>query len=108
MAKDQTTLGPAITRFRFTDPSWKLSTFKGTVRGIAAIGVAGVSSKYGVKQRLAGHAKGTPLPIEGISRLDHCSGAFCVISDAVFSKWNESVHVTAPADAVPIATVLAG
>jgi hypothetical protein len=60
------------------------------------------------KKRVVGtivaRASGKPLPIESIA----VDPAHEVLSRADFSKWNEPVHVAAPASPTPIATVRGG
>lgn len=84
-------------------PHGKLKLAKTKAHGMRVFVLEVVSGK-GKKRRLqtlVAHATGKPLPIEA----DSVDPAHEVLSQADFSKWNESVKVTAPASSTPIATV---
>ena len=69
------------------------------------MGVRGVVRQGGVKvvETVYAPASGASLPFEERASLVGHRGA----NLARMSRWNEPVHVTAPAQAVPISTVLA-
>jgi hypothetical protein len=85
-------------------PHGRLKALKGKVHGRRVIGVRAISGK-GKKRELQvldAPAGGKPLPLEE----DEVSPGQAYISHTAMSKWNEPVQVQAPANAVPISTVL--
>ena len=85
-------------------PTAPLALVPATLRGRKVTGVRGISRGPGVKfyEALLPDAKRRPL---AVSDIDPTKGFLDAIR---ISRWNERVHVTAPAGAVPIATVDAG
>jgi hypothetical protein len=94
------TLGSLITSIV---PHGRLKAFSAKVRGLRVVGVRSVHGKGKKKtlQILDAKARGKRLPIEE----DELTPGMKVISHTALSRWNEPVHVTAPAQAVPISTV---
>jgi hypothetical protein len=94
------TLGSLISSIA---PHGRLKAFSAKVRGLRVIGVRSVHGKGKKKtlQILGARARGRRLPIEE----DEVTPGMNTISHTALSRWNEPVHVTAPAQAVPIATV---
>ena len=85
-------------------PSKNLALVRATIAGRRSVGLRGTVRQGNLKllETVYAPARGAPLPFEekavsvgqpgtGLTRM---------------SRWNEPVHVTAPADAVPISTVL--
>jgi hypothetical protein len=86
-------------------PHGRLSLISGKLHGIRVIGVRGVSGS-GTKKTaevLITRAHGKRLPLEQ----DIVSPGKHAIGHTAFSKWNETVQVTAPASSTPIAAVRA-
>jgi hypothetical protein len=86
-------------------PHRNLRLVTSTVAGKKAVGVRGTVRQQGLElvETVYAPARGTPLPfIEKALPVGHPG-----TSTARMSRWNEPVHVTAPAHAIPIATVLA-
>jgi len=85
-------------------PHGRLAALKGKLRGKRVIGIRATSGKGKKKelQVLAAPASGKPLPLEE----DELSPGRAYISHTAMSKWNEPVQVQAPANPVPISTVL--
>jgi hypothetical protein len=87
-------------------PHGRLTLISAKSHGVRVIGVRGVSGSGAKKMAkvVIAHTKGKRLPLEedilvpGKSALDHM----------LFSKWNETVKVTAPAKSTPISAVRAG
>jgi hypothetical protein len=87
-------------------PKGKLSVVSGKLHKTRVIGVRGVSgsgSKRKVEVILA-PKKGKRLPLEQ----DTLVASRNAIGHTTFSKWNETVKVTAPSRSTPIAAVRAG
>jgi hypothetical protein len=85
-------------------PRGRLATFKGKEHGTRVIGVRAISGTGKKKklQVLVARAKGKRLPLgenEAVPGRDF-------IGRTTMSKWNESVRVQAPAQSVPISTVV--
>ena len=85
-------------------PGTHLSLVRAKVSGKAAVGVRGVVRQAGIQlvETVYAPAKGTPLPFEAKTAVTGGRGA----GVTRMSRWNEAVHVTAPANAVPITTVV--
>jgi hypothetical protein len=84
-------------------PHGRLKAFSAKVHGLRVIGVRSVHGKGKKKtlQILGARARGKRLPIEE----DELTPGMKTISHTTLSRWNETVRVTAPAQAVPISTV---
>lgn len=96
------TLGSLI---QVITPHGRLSSVSAKLHGVRVTGVRGVAGT-GKKKRvqvLVTHASGKPLPLEE----DEVAPGQNYVGRTTLSKWNEPVHVTAPASSVPIATVRA-
>jgi hypothetical protein len=95
------TLGSLITSIA---PHGRLKAFSAKRHGVRVVGVQAVhgSGKKKTLQVLAAMARGKRLPIEE----DEVTPGLQSISSTTLSRWNEPVSVTAPANAVPIATVV--
>jgi hypothetical protein len=85
-------------------PSKHLALVRATIAGKKSVGVRGTVRQGGLKlvETVYGPATGTPLPFEEKAVLSGHPGT----SLARMSRWNEPVHVAAPAHAVPLSTVL--
>jgi hypothetical protein len=85
-------------------PRGRLATFKATEHGTRVIGVRAISGTGKKKklQVLAARANGKRLPLEE----DEAMPGREFIGRTTMSKWNESVQVQAPAQSVPISTVV--
>ncbi len=79
-------------------PAGTVKVTRTTAGGIPLQVVRGTPS--GQELSLVAHATGTQLPIRFSW---HLAGGDS--GETLFSKWNEPVHVAAPANAIPIATV---
>ena len=77
---------------------------RATVAGRKALGVRGVVDQRGLKltETVYAPAAGTPLPFDEKA----VAARIRATSVARMSRWNEPVHVAAPAHSVPISTVL--
>jgi hypothetical protein len=86
-------------------PGKHLAVVRATVAGRKSVGLRGTVRQAGLKliETVYAPASGKPLPFQEKAIASGVPGASLVR----MSRWNEAVHVTAPADAVPIATVLA-
>jgi hypothetical protein len=87
-------------------PRGTLKSFTRNVHGTRIV-VVEATSGTGTKRKLesvAAHARGKPLPIEAAS----ITPSTHALTHLDFSRWNERVHVQAPRDPTPIATVRAG
>lgn len=86
-------------------PRGRLSLDTGKVHGVRVIGVRGVSGsgKKKVAEVVIARAHGKRLPLEE----DIFAPGKNAIGHTTFSKWNETVTVTAPTSSTPIATVRA-
>jgi hypothetical protein len=104
--------GELTSYFQSGMPTGKLSSFTTTIRGTRVIGVAGVSRETGRRflRRVVAPATGKPVPLVETLRSPgtQAVGTPAVDDHRLFSKWNQSVNVVAPAQSVPITTVLAG
>jgi hypothetical protein len=85
-------------------PRGRLAAFSTKLHGLRVVGVQSVHGKGKKKtlQILEAKARGKRLPIEE----DEVTPGRRAISRTVLSRWNEPVAVQAPANAVPISTVL--
>ena len=85
-------------------PAKHLTLVRATIAGKKSVGVRGTARQGGVKLMATVYApaRGTPLPFEVKAAPAGGSGT----SLARMSRWNEPVRVTAPANAVPISTVV--
>jgi hypothetical protein len=85
-------------------PHGRLAALKGKVRGRRVVGVKATSGtgKRKELQVLAAPATGKRLPLEE----DELSPGRAYISHTAMSKWNEPVQVPAPANSVPLTTVV--
>ena len=85
-------------------PGTHLSLVRAKVSGRAAVGVRGVVRQAAAQlvETVYAPAKGAPLPFEEKAVVMGGRGAGLTR----MSRWNEAVHVTAPANAVPITTVV--
>jgi hypothetical protein len=85
-------------------PSTHLSVVAATVAGRKSVGLRGTVQQGNLKivETLYAPASGTPLPFEEKAVTKGVSGTSLV----KVSRWNEAVHLTAPANAVPITTVV--
>jgi hypothetical protein len=85
-------------------PGTHLSLARATIAGRKSLGVRGTvrQGNLTLVQTVYAPAKGTPLPFEEKAVAGGVPGA----SLARLSRWNEPVHVAAPANAVPLATVV--
>jgi hypothetical protein len=84
-------------------PHGRLSSIATKVHGARVIGVRGISGtgKKKTAEVLVTRATGKRLPIES----DSFTPGTGYADHTTFSKWNEPVHVQAPASSTPIATV---
>ncbi len=84
-------------------PQGRLSLVSVKLHGVRLVGVQGISGtgKKKVAEVVFTHAHGQRLPLEE----DTLAPAKHFIGHMAFSKWNETVKVTAPASSTPIATV---
>jgi hypothetical protein len=85
-------------------PAKHLTLVRTTIAGKKSVGVRGTSRQGGVKlvATVYAPARGTPLPFEEKAVPASRSGTSLVR----MSRWNEPVRLTAPANAVPISTVV--
>jgi hypothetical protein len=85
-------------------PTQHLSSVRATVGGRKAVGLRGNvrQGNLTLVQTVYAPASGTPLPFEEKAVAAQVPGPSIVR----ISRWNEAVHVTAPANAVPITTVV--
>jgi hypothetical protein len=88
---------------RSITPHGRLAVLKGRAHGVRVIGVSGTSGTGKNKrvQVLEARASGKRLPL---GEADLAPGQEH-IGHTAMSRWNESVQVQAPANAVPISTV---
>ena len=86
-------------------PSKNLRVVRATIAGKRAVGVRGTVRQAGLTltETVYAPARGTPLPFEEKAVAARVRGT----SVARMSRWNEPVQVAAPANAVPISTVVA-
>jgi hypothetical protein len=86
-------------------PSQHLSVVRADLGGRKSLGLRGVLKQAGLKltETIYAPATGTPLPFEEKAVASGVKGT----SLTRMSRWNKAVHVTAPANAVPITTVIA-
>jgi len=106
--KDHNRVAAAVTLGSFLQnitPRGRLAAFKAKVHGTRVIGVRATSGKGKKRevQVLDARVHGKRLPLEE----DELSPGRQYISHTGLSKWNETVQIQAPANAVPIATVRA-
>lgn len=94
------TLGSLISSIT---PRGRLKAFSAKVHGLRVVGVRSIHGKGKKKtlQILDARTHGKRLPIEE----EEVTPGMKAVSSTVLSRWNEPVHVTAPTNAVPIATV---
>jgi hypothetical protein len=87
-------------------PHGRLSLISGKLHGVRVIGVRGISGtgKKKMAEVLITSAHGQRLPLEE----DTLAPGKHAIGHTEFSKWNETVKVTAPASSTPIGAVRAG
>jgi hypothetical protein len=85
-------------------PSKHLTLVRATISGTESVGVRGPVRQGGVKlvETVYAPASGTPLPFEEKAVVAGHPG----VSQTRISKWNESVRLHAPAQSVPISTVV--
>jgi hypothetical protein len=85
-------------------PGTHLSVVRDKVAGRSALGLRGVIRQAGARlvETVYAPASGTPLPFAEKAIVVGSRGA----GSTRMSRWNEAVHVTAPANAVPITTVV--
>lgn len=87
-------------------PSAPLAFIKASIGGHKSTGIAGINNAEGAgftfQEALFPDSKMLPL---SVSQVDRNKG---FISAGKISRWNEAVHVKAPANAVPITSVEAG
>ena len=85
-------------------PSRHLQVVRATIAGKRSLGLRGAVSQAGLEltETVYAPARGTPLPFEEKAGAARIRGT----SVARMSRWNEQVHVAAPANAVPISTVV--
>jgi hypothetical protein len=85
-------------------PRSHLSVVRATIAGRRSLGIQGTVQEgaLGLLETAYAPARGTPLPFEEKAVAPGHPGT----SLTRMSRWNEPVHVSAPAGAVPIATVL--
>jgi hypothetical protein len=85
-------------------PSKHLAVVRATVAGRKSVGLRGTVRQAGLKliETVYAPASGKPLPFQEKAVASGVPGT----STVRMSRWNEPVHLTAPANAVPIATVL--
>jgi hypothetical protein len=95
------TLGSLVTSIV---PRGRVKAFSAKLHGVRVVGVRSVHGKGKKKtlQVLDARAHGKRLPVEE----DEVTPGMNAVSRTVLSRWNEPVQVQAPANAVPIATVL--
>jgi hypothetical protein len=95
------TLGSLVTSIV---PRGHVTAFSAKLHGSRIVGVRSVHGKGKKKtlQILDARAHGKRLPVEE----DEVTPGMNAISRTVLSRWNEAVQVQAPANAVPISTVL--
>ena len=95
------TLGSLVTSIV---PRGRVTAFSAKVHGLRVVGVRSIhgTGKKKTLQTLDARALGKRLPIEE----DEVTPGMRVVSRTVLSRWNEAVHVTAPANAVPVTTVV--
>lgn len=85
-------------------PGKHLSVVRATVAGRRSVGVRGPVRQGGLRlvETVYAPARGTPLPFEEKAVAARVGGT----SLTRMSRWNESVRLAAPANAVPITTVV--
>jgi hypothetical protein len=85
-------------------PTKGLAVVRATIAGKKSVGVRGTARQSGVKlvETVYAPATGAPLPFE----VKAVPGAKPGTALTRMSRWNEPVRVTAPANAVPISTVV--
>ena len=85
-------------------PRKHLALVTATIAGKKSVGVRGTARQAGVKlvETVYAPAHGTPLPFEVKAVSPGHPGSFV----ARMSRWSKPVHVTAPANAVPLSTVV--
>jgi hypothetical protein len=85
-------------------PSTHLSVVRATVGGRKSVGLRGTVQQANLEivETVYAPASGTPLPFVEKAVTKGVKGT----SSVRVSRWNEAVHVTAPANAVPITTVV--
>lgn len=85
-------------------PTKNLALVRTTIAGRKSVGLRGTVLQGGVKvvETVYAPAGGTPLPSEEKIAPAGKPGT----GEVRMSRWNEAVHLTAPAHAVPISTVL--
>ena len=85
-------------------PSQHLAVVRATIAGRKSLGLRGSLKQAGLQltETVYAPATGTPLPFEEKAAAAGVRGT----SLTSMSRWNESVNVTVPANAVPISTVL--
>ena len=86
-------------------PSQHLAVVQAKVGGKKSLGLRGTLKQAGLKltETVYAPATGTSLPFEEKAVATGVKGT----SLTRMSRWNKTVHVTAPANAVPITTVIA-
>jgi hypothetical protein len=87
-------------------PRRHLAVVRATVAGKKSVGLRGTVVQLGGKlvETVYAPAHGTPLPFETKAVAPGHPGT----NVARMSRWNEPLHLTAPAHAVPISTVVGG
>jgi len=87
-------------------PSKHLSLVRATIAGRKAVGLRGAVRQQGQKlvETVYAPATGEPLPFLEKATIVGRPGT----NTAHISRWNEPVHVTAPAHSIPISAVLGG
>jgi hypothetical protein len=85
-------------------PKEHLKLVRATIAGRRSVGVRGSVLQGGTKlvETVYAPAQGAPLPFEASATSPDHPGT----SSSRLSRWNEPVHLTAPANAVPISTVV--
>jgi hypothetical protein len=85
-------------------PSRRLAVVQAKVGGKKSLGLRGTLTQAGLEltETIYAPAAGTPLPFEEKAVASGVKGT----SLTRMSRWNSAVHVTAPANAVPITTVV--
>jgi hypothetical protein len=85
-------------------PSRHLRVVRATIAGKRSVGLRGTVRQAGLEltETVYAPARGTPLPFQEKAVAARVRGT----SVARMSRWNEPVHVAAPANAVPISTVV--
>jgi hypothetical protein len=85
-------------------PREHLKLLRATIGGRSSVGVRGDVLQGGTKlvETVYAPARGTPLPFKATATSPGIAGT----TSSRLSRWNEPVHLTAPANAVPISTVV--